>query len=182
MADVGIQTHVPFISPLLLIRLKSLIFAAPCPWDNLVAPPVPVHHYYFRFFFLHPSYQLITFLCRRCWFWRFPCASAPLLEATIRRSSRKTLMRTPLSSSTPQPTDAANDPHEKPGRYKIKHRKQSAFAKMKETWVSQPQKTRYFKTVAIVFAFLCFFYWLSPSGVQVYNDGESFDSQDLCAN
>ncbi|KAK3195932.1 Guanosine-diphosphatase [Lecanicillium sp. MT-2017a] len=80
-------------------------------------------------------------------------------------------MRTPLSSSTPPtPNDAANDPHEKPGRYKVNRKNQSVFAKMKETWMAQPQRTRYFKTVAIVFAVLCIFYWLSPTGVQVYND------------
>ncbi|TQV91093.1 guanosine-diphosphatase [Cordyceps javanica] len=68
----------------------------------------------------------------------------------------------------PEPTSQrSHDPHEKPGRYQPKNRKQGFFANMKESWASQSQKTRYFKTTAIVFAIICLFYWLSPSGVPV---------------
>ncbi|KAJ6789704.1 hypothetical protein PWT90_00568 [Aphanocladium album] len=61
----------------------------------------------------------------------------------------------------------SDDPHEKPGRYQPKSRQQGFFGKMKESWASQSQKTRYFKTTAIVFAIICLFYWLSPAGVTV---------------
>ena len=37
--------------------------------------------------------------------------------------------------------------------------------------MSQSQKTRWVKTAAIVFSLLALFYWLSPSGVEIYNDG-----------
>ncbi|KAM3504427.1 hypothetical protein MY11210_008357 [Beauveria gryllotalpidicola] len=69
----------------------------------------------------------------------------------------------------PESTSArlSDDPHEKPGRYQPKSRKTGFLAKMKESWASQPQKTRYLKTAAIVFAIICLFYWLSPSGVAV---------------
>ena len=72
----------------------------------------------------------------------------------------------------PEPTSKrSDDPHEKPGRYQPKSRKPGFFAKMKESWASQSQKTRYFKTTAIVFTIICLFYWLSPSGVAVQPSG-----------
>ncbi|ATY63562.1 Guanosine diphosphatase [Cordyceps militaris] len=64
-------------------------------------------------------------------------------------------------------TKRSDDPHEKPGRYQPKSRNPGFFAKMKESWSAQSQKTRYFKTIAIVFAIICLFYWLSPSDVPV---------------
>ncbi|KAJ4148222.1 hypothetical protein LMH87_002702 [Akanthomyces muscarius] len=68
----------------------------------------------------------------------------------------------------PEPTSKrSDDPHEKPGRYQPKSRNSGLFAKMKESWASQSQKTRYFKTTAIIFTIICLFYWLSPSGVAV---------------
>lgn len=74
---------------------------------------------------------------------------------------------------SPLAAKQANDPHEKPGRYRIKKRNPSLLSTMKESFMSQSQKTRWFKTGAIVFAVLCLFYWLSPSGVNVSSDGEA---------
>ncbi|GJN85692.1 guanosine-diphosphatase [Purpureocillium lilacinum] len=44
---------------------------------------------------------------------------------------------------------------------------------MKETFMSQSQKTRYIKTGVIAFTVLLLFWWLSPRGVEVYNGGAS---------
>lgn len=75
-----------------------------------------------------------------------------------------------------------HDPHEKPGRYQPRSRKQGLLAKMKESWTSQSQKTRYFKTTAIVFAIICLFFWLSPAGVQVQPPGMRSDAEDMFAS
>jgi guanosine-diphosphatase len=74
------------------------------------------------------------------------------------------------SSSTHQ---TLHDPHEKPGRYipASRNGKRSIFARMSEAWMSQSQRMRWLKTGAIVFAIICLFYWFSPAGVQVYNEG-----------
>lgn len=37
--------------------------------------------------------------------------------------------------------------------------------------MSQSQKTRWVKTTAIVLSICLLFYWLSPRGVEVYNEG-----------
>lgn len=89
-----------------------------------------------------------------------------------------------LTPPTPTSSKRSDDPHEKPGRYQPKSRQQGFFAKMKESWASQSQKTRYFKTTAIVFAILCLFYWLSPSSVAVQPSGSSsaFAGRTLHAN
>ncbi|GAB0133788.1 hypothetical protein EsDP_00002184 [Epichloe bromicola] len=61
------------------------------------------------------------------------------------------------------------DPHEKPDRYGD-NPPRGAFSKMKEQWMSQSQKTRWVKTAAIAFTVCLLFYWLSPRGVDVYNE------------
>jgi guanosine-diphosphatase len=63
-----------------------------------------------------------------------------------------------------------HDPHEKPDRYGDEY-PQGVLAKMKEQWMSQPQRTRWIKTAAIVLSVCLLFYWLSPRGVDVYNEG-----------
>ncbi|KAF5008084.1 hypothetical protein FDECE_5610 [Fusarium decemcellulare] len=64
----------------------------------------------------------------------------------------------------------AYDPHEKPDRYKFRPKKQGLFERMKESWMSQSQKTRWIKTAAIVLAVITLFYFISPKGVEVYNE------------
>ncbi|KAH6611328.1 guanosine-diphosphatase [Trichoderma cornu-damae] len=63
----------------------------------------------------------------------------------------------------------AHDPHEKSDRYYPSHRNQGLFSSMKETMLSQSQKSRWLKTGALVLILVCLFYWLSPAGVEVYN-------------
>lgn len=63
----------------------------------------------------------------------------------------------------------AYDPHEKTDRYYPSHRKQGLFASMKDTMLSQSQKSRWLKTGTLVLILFCLFYWLSPTGVEVYN-------------
>jgi guanosine-diphosphatase len=65
----------------------------------------------------------------------------------------------------------AYDPHEKPGRYNFKPKRQGYFARMKESWMTQSQRTRWIKTAAIVLAIVTLFYFVSPKGVEVYNGG-----------
>ncbi|KAK1243864.1 hypothetical protein MKX08_002002 [Trichoderma sp. CBMAI-0020] len=76
------------------------------------------------------------------------------------------MRRTSVSLPTKQ---VARDPHEKTDRYRPSHRKQGLFASMKETMLSQSQKSRWLKTGTLVLVLFCLFYWLSPTGVEVYN-------------
>ncbi|KAL7974592.1 GDA1/CD39 family domain-containing protein [Trichoderma sp. SZMC 28014] len=76
------------------------------------------------------------------------------------------MRRTSVSLPTKQ---VAHDPHEKTDRYRPSHRKQGLFASMKETMLSQSQKSRWLKTGTLVLILVCLFWWLSPSGVEVYN-------------
>ncbi|KAF4976059.1 hypothetical protein FZEAL_7237 [Fusarium zealandicum] len=64
----------------------------------------------------------------------------------------------------------AYDPHEKPDRYKFKAKRPGLFARMKESWMSQAQRTRWIKTAAILFALVSLFYFFSPKGVQVSSE------------
>ncbi|EHK41835.1 uncharacterized protein TrAtP1_011482 [Trichoderma atroviride] len=76
------------------------------------------------------------------------------------------MRRTSVSLPTKQ---VAHDPHEKTDRYRPSQRKQGLFASMKETMLSQSQKSRWLKTGTLVLILFCLFYWLSPTGVEVYN-------------
>jgi guanosine-diphosphatase len=60
--------------------------------------------------------------------------------------------------------------HEKPDRYE-NNREESLIMKMQSAWVSQSQRARYIKTGAILFLVSLLFYCLSPSGVDIYNEG-----------
>ncbi|KAL7945533.1 GDA1/CD39 family domain-containing protein [Trichoderma barbatum] len=63
----------------------------------------------------------------------------------------------------------AHDPHEKTDRYFPSQRNRGFFSSMKDTMLSQSQKSRWLKTGALVLILMCLFYWLSPTGVEVYN-------------
>lgn len=78
------------------------------------------------------------------------------------------MRRTSVSLPT---KNVAHDPHEKPAR----HRPQDVgiFAGFQAVWMSQAQKTRWVKTAAIIFVVVALFYWLSPRGVDIYNEGTS---------
>jgi guanosine-diphosphatase len=65
----------------------------------------------------------------------------------------------------------AYDPHEKPDRYQDPAEGPGIIARMKEAVMSQSQRTRWVKTLAIVFAVVCLFMWLSPRGTDVYRGG-----------
>lgn len=65
----------------------------------------------------------------------------------------------------------AHDPYEKPDRYEAAFENQGLLATMKDAWMSQSQRARWIKTGAIVFGLLCLFYWFSPKGVDIYNEG-----------
>lgn len=78
-------------------------------------------------------------------------------------------MRTPTSPSSSKLPGF--DPHEKPDRYKFKPKRQGIIGRMKESWMTQSQRTRWIKTAAIVFAIVTLFYFISPKGVEVYHEG-----------
>lgn len=63
----------------------------------------------------------------------------------------------------------AYDPHEKTDRYYPSNRKQGLLSSMKDAMLSQSQKSRWLKTGTLVVILVCLFYWLSPTGVEVYN-------------
>ncbi|PSS02419.1 nucleoside phosphatase family-domain-containing protein [Coniella lustricola] len=62
----------------------------------------------------------------------------------------------------------ARDPFEKPDRYGDGRRQVGILEKLKNDMMSQAQKTRWFKTGAILFIFVFAIYYLAPSGVDVY--------------
>lgn len=64
----------------------------------------------------------------------------------------------------------AHDPYEKPDRYDAENPDRSFSDKMKEAFMSPPQRTRWLKTAAIVFSVIFLVYWFSPSGVEIYNE------------
>lgn len=76
------------------------------------------------------------------------------------------MRRTSVSLPTKQ---IPHDPYEKRARYRPQDL--GFFASIKAVWMSQAQKARWAKTAAIVFVVLVFFYWVSPKGVDMYNEG-----------
>ncbi|KAF4963525.1 hypothetical protein FSARC_8462 [Fusarium sarcochroum] len=74
------------------------------------------------------------------------------------------------TTTSPPSKLAVFDPHEKPDRYKFKPKRHGLFARMKESFMTQSQRTRWIKTAAIVFAIVTLFYFISPKGVEVYNE------------
>ncbi|KAL6875435.1 GDA1/CD39 family domain-containing protein [Trichoderma longibrachiatum] len=74
---------------------------------------------------------------------------------------------------------AAHDPHEKTDRYLPSHRRKGPLASMKDTMLSQAQKSRWLKTGALVLILMCLFYWLSPTGVEVYNKSPLGEASDI---
>ncbi|KAL1878069.1 hypothetical protein VTK73DRAFT_8120 [Phialemonium thermophilum] len=73
------------------------------------------------------------------------------------------------SAASSKKKKVAHDPHEKPDRYQDDPKQPSLWAKMQSAWVSQSQRARWIKTGAIVFAIFLLFYYVSPSGVDLYN-------------
>ncbi|KAK3328487.1 putative guanosine-diphosphatase [Cercophora scortea] len=74
----------------------------------------------------------------------------------------------------------AHDPHEKRGRYDRDshgHKEAGLVARMQSAWMSQPHRARYLKTGAIIFVVFLLFFYLSPSGVDLYNGVPSGDSR-----
>ncbi|KYK61620.1 guanosine diphosphatase [Drechmeria coniospora] len=77
------------------------------------------------------------------------------------------MRRTSVSLPTKQ---TPHDPHEKPDRYAANRWQRQPFAAVKEAFMAQSQKARYLKTAGISFIVLLLFWWLAPSGVEVYHD------------
>lgn len=144
---------------------------SPALRTRILSPVHPIHLCTFVPFRFDSSFTLLYHLrpfwfCVLCFF-LIPVRLAESICELFLRFNSPNLMPSPLAAKQ------ANDPHEKPGRYRIKKRNPSLLSTMKESFMSQSQKTRWFKTGAIVFAVLCLFYWLSPSGVNVSSDGEA---------
>jgi hypothetical protein len=77
------------------------------------------------------------------------------------------MRHTPVSLPT---KPIAYDPHEKPDRYD-NSREPNTAAKMQSAWASQAQRARYIKTGALLFVVFLVFYYFSPAGVDLYNEG-----------
>lgn len=76
------------------------------------------------------------------------------------------------SVSLPTKHAPRHDPHEKSARYDVEHRRDAGILeKLTDKMISQAQKVRYVKTGAIIFLVLLCIYYLSPSGVDIYNGG-----------
>lgn len=69
----------------------------------------------------------------------------------------------------------ARDPHEKPARYEAGHanRDNAILEKLRVGWMNQSQKTRWLKTTTLVVFLIFLFYYLSPTGVDIYTGGTS---------
>ncbi|KAI1104900.1 guanosine-diphosphatase [Jackrogersella minutella] len=80
------------------------------------------------------------------------------------------MRRTSVSLPTKQ---VHHDPHEKPGRYDSGHRELGIVEKLQSGTMNQAQKTRWLKTTAIVVFIVLLFYYFSPKGVDIYNNGVS---------
>ncbi|KAH7152106.1 nucleoside phosphatase family-domain-containing protein [Dactylonectria estremocensis] len=68
------------------------------------------------------------------------------------------------SVSLPSKKLVAHDPHEKPDRYKFIPKK------MKDSVMTQAQKSRWIKTATIILALVTLFYFMSPKGVEIYKE------------
>jgi hypothetical protein len=82
------------------------------------------------------------------------------------------MRRTSVSLPT---RNVAHDPHEKPARYSTKGASDSAagiLEKAKAAWMTQSQRSRYLKTGGILLFVIFLFYYLSPSGTDVYSGGK----------
>jgi hypothetical protein len=88
-------------------------------------------------------------------------------------STTHSLMR---RTSVSLPTrNVAHDPHEKPARYSTKGAGDSAagiLEKARAAWMTQSQRSRYLKTGGILLFVVFLFYYLSPSGTNVYSGGK----------
>ncbi|EFQ28041.1 GDA1/CD39 family protein [Colletotrichum graminicola] len=76
------------------------------------------------------------------------------------------MRRTSVSLPTKQ---LARDPYEKPGRFAPAQRNTSLLGRLSD--MSQAQKTRWMRTGAIAFFVVLLFWYMSPRGVNVYNEG-----------
>ncbi len=65
----------------------------------------------------------------------------------------------------------AHDPHEKPARYGAQHRQGGIWGKV-TAWMAAAKQTRWIKTAAILVAIFFLVYYFSPSGVDLYHEGE----------
>ncbi|PBP27454.1 GDA1/CD39 family protein [Diplocarpon rosae] len=80
-------------------------------------------------------------------------------------------MRRTSVSSKNVPKYSSLDPHEKANRYRTQGASQSAAAKLeniKTGWMTQSQRSRYLKTGGVLLFVVFLFYYLSPSGTDVY--------------
>lgn len=91
------------------------------------------------------------------------------------------MRRTSVSLPTKQ---VAHDPFEKPDRYLDDEtgnghprRQAGILEKLKDGMMSQAQKTRWFKTSAVVFLFLVALYYFHPSGVAIYDGSATSKGQ-----
>ncbi len=88
-------------------------------------------------------------------------------------------------SSVSLPTrNVAHDPHEKPARYSnggASNRAVSTLEKAKDAWMTQSQRSRYLKTGGILLFVIFLFYYLSPKGTNVYNEGIVGSPPSICA-
>merc|ERR1712000_308861 len=84
------------------------------------------------------------------------------------QSRTRDLMRR-SSVSLPTSKQVAHDPYEKPDRYYASARDGGYFAKMKESWLAQSQKSKWLKIGGVAFAVICLLYFFTPSGYEVYN-------------
>jgi hypothetical protein len=80
------------------------------------------------------------------------------------------MRRTSVSLPT---SKVAHDPHEKAARYGSARGtgKSGTLENLKTAWMTQTQRTRYIKTGGILLFVIFLFYYLAPTGTDVYNLG-----------
>jgi guanosine-diphosphatase len=81
------------------------------------------------------------------------------------------MRRTSVSLPT---RNVAHDPYEKAARYSTTGAREGAVGileKVKSAWMTQSQRARYLKTGGILLFVVFLFYYLAPSGANVYGGG-----------
>lgn len=160
----------PFAGPTFLLLIAFNGFRGLCsclpPLPPLPRPPPPHLKEQRTKGTPSPTVPLLFFFA-----FAFAFAS-PLSELDVpsKRTVNSHMRRTSVSLPTKH---VAHDPHEKPDRYGQARRQTGILEKFKDDMMSQAQKTRWFKTGAIVFIFLVALYYLRPSGVEISPECES---------
>lgn len=149
-------------------NLDELLFQDPTSFKHPTSTPESHDSTTLLIRHLVPALFVVTRVatCRR--------THKPSVLSEAEQSSNCLLMRR-TSVSLPTTRNVAYDTHEKPARYNPRlasHRNNSIFGRIRTAWMTQSQRSRYFKTGGILLFVVFLFYFFSSRGGDVYNEGE----------